>query len=63
MVIPHLTITESAEAPLDEIAARGGGGLCRSSDRVARLEVLVEGPDGRWRTRWRLPLGRDPQSG
>lgn len=55
-VIPHLTVAESKGAPLDEIAAAARRAL-PFRHRVAALEVLVEGGEGRWRTRWRLPLG------
>jgi 2'-5' RNA ligase len=59
VVIPHLTIVESTEAPLDEVGTVAERAL-PFRHRVARLEVLVEGPDGRWRSRWRLRLGRQP---
>jgi 2'-5' RNA ligase len=58
-VVPHLTLTESATAPLDEIALTAERHLpfvCR----LDRLVVLVEGPDARWRDRWRIPLGLRP---
>jgi 2'-5' RNA ligase len=58
-VIPHLTVAESAEAPLDDIAAEARGTL-PFERRVSALEVIVEGGDGRWHTRWRLPLGVRP---
>ena len=55
-VIPHLTITESADSPLDVIAAEAAASLPFERP-VTRLEVLVEGPDSRWRAHWRIPLG------
>jgi 2'-5' RNA ligase len=55
-VVPHLTITESAEAPLDEIAAEAAASLPFERP-VTRLEVLVEDGVGRWHGRWRIPLG------
>lgn len=55
-VIPHLTLVESATAPLDEIAAAAQRHLPFTC-RVALMEVLVEGPDERWRGHWRIPLG------
>ena len=55
-VIPHLTITESPDAPLEAIAAEAAGSLPFERP-VKRLEVLVEGPDSRWRAHWRIPLG------
>lgn len=55
-VIPHLTLVESATAPLDTIAAAARRHL-PFTRRVALMEVLVEGPDERWRGHWRIPLG------
>ncbi len=56
VVVPHLTITESGDAPLDEIAADAAATL-PLGHRVSALDVLVEGGDGRWRSRWRIALG------
>jgi 2'-5' RNA ligase len=57
VVIPHLTVTETADgAPLDEIAADAGRWL-PFSHRATALELLVESSEGRWRRHWRLPLG------
>ena len=58
VVIPHLTITEAdvGAAPLAEITALAGGSL-PFVRRATALETIVEGPDGRWRSRWRIPLG------
>ena len=58
-VVPHLTVAEADTAPLDGIAADAGRWL-PFSHRAAALEVLVESPAGRWRRRWRLPLGVRP---
>ena len=55
-VIPHLTVAESATAPLDQIALAAADHL-PIRHRVTMLEVLVEGVEGRWHGRWRLPLG------
>jgi 2'-5' RNA ligase len=56
-VVPHLTIAENADAPLDEIAAAASGAL-PFEHAVTSLAVLVETTDGRWHGHWRLPLGR-----
>jgi 2'-5' RNA ligase len=56
-VIPHLTLVESAAAPLDEIADLARRHL-PFTHRVSVMEVLVEGPDARWRGHWRIPFGR-----
>jgi 2'-5' RNA ligase len=55
-VIPHLTLAESGEAPLDDVAAAAQRVL-PFRHRIASLEVLVEGGESPWRTQWRLPLG------
>jgi 2'-5' RNA ligase len=60
-VVPHLTISEANEpivneAALEAIAARAAEALPVRT-RVSRLEVLIETSDGRWRSRWRIPIG------
>ena len=55
-VIPHLTVAESDDAPFDEIVAAAAGVL-PFVHWASALEVLVEGGEGRWHSRWRLPLG------
>jgi 2'-5' RNA ligase len=54
-VIPHLTIAESDDGPLGEVAEHVRTAL-PFERRVSALELIVEGGDGRWRTRWRVPL-------
>ena len=56
-IVPHLTVAESAVAPLDVVAAEAEAAL-PFQHRVTRLDVLVQGPDERWHSRWRIPLGR-----
>lgn len=58
-IVPHLTVAESTTAPLDAIGHEAGQAL-PFHHRVSRLEVLVQGPDERWRPRWRLRLGVRP---
>lgn len=57
--IPHLTVTEAEEAPLDAIAAEAERWLPFTYHATA-LEVLIESPAGRWRRHWRIPLGVRP---
>ena len=47
---------DSSTSPLDVIAAEAAASLPFERP-VTRLEVLVEGPDSRWRAHWRIPLG------
>jgi 2'-5' RNA ligase len=58
-VIHHLTVVESQTVALDGIAAEVEPFL-PFERLVAAIEVIVEGPDGRWRLRWRIPLGVRP---
>jgi 2'-5' RNA ligase len=62
VVLPHLTITEPNEDEPDEAALDAIAGAAARElpfgARVSRLEVLVEGDDGRWRGRWRISLGQ-----
>ncbi len=60
-VIPHLTITESEAAPWDSIVDRATRAL-PFRHKVEALEVLIEGGDGQWNRRWRIPLGVRPLS-
>jgi len=58
--VPHITV---AEGPLfDDPRLVGDPALSRlpSAARAAGLEVIVEGHDGRWRTRWQIRLGDTP---
>jgi 2'-5' RNA ligase len=55
-IVPHLTLTESAEAPLDVIAASARRYL-PFTRAVPSIEVLAQRGDGRWHRHWRLPLG------
>ncbi len=55
-VVPHLTVTEADGADLDAISDRAATSLPFGC-RITALEVIVEGDDGRWRPRWRIPLG------
>ena len=54
-VIPHLTVAETDGAALEEIRAAAQAALPFEA-AADGLEVLVEGDDGRWRRRWRLPF-------
>ncbi len=55
-IIPHLTVAESTEAPLDDVATEAEAAL-PFGHRVSRLDVLVQGPDDRWHSLWRIRLG------
>ena len=58
-VVPHLTLVESDAAPLDPIAGAAERHL-PFARHVAAIELLIESGDGRWRGRWRIPLGVRP---
>jgi len=54
-VIPHLTVVEGDDVDVEEIVETASAALPFEA-RADGLEVLVEGDDGRWRRRWRLPF-------
>ena len=54
-VIPHLTVAETDGVDLEEIRAAAQVALPFEATADG-LEVLVEGDDGRWRPRWRIPF-------
>ncbi len=58
-VIPHMTVVESETAPLDTVeeVARS---VVPFRARAERLEVWCQDAAGRWRPRWRIPLGLRP---
>ncbi len=55
-IVPHLTLADSADIALDRILGDALSALPLER-RAATIEVLVEDRGGRWRTRWRIPLG------
>jgi 2'-5' RNA ligase len=55
-IVPHLTLADSADGPLDRILGDALSALPLER-RAAMIEVLAEDRGGRWRTRWRIPLG------
>lgn len=54
-VVPHLTIADSLEAPLDEIERAVAPGLPVEA-KAREVALMVEGDDGRWATRRCYPL-------
>lgn len=54
-VIPHVTVVESHEAPLEEIRSSAQAALPFEAAAEA-LDILVQGEGGPWRRRWRLPF-------
>lgn len=55
-IVPHLTIASDDRAHLRAVQAEADGSLPLRR-RVSSAALIVEGADGRWRTRRRLPLG------
>jgi hypothetical protein len=55
-VVPHLTIADDEATRMDSNAAEAARCL-PFRRRVTHAALIVEGADGRWRTRRRLPLG------
>jgi len=60
-VIAHLTVVEAdaGTAPLEAIEAEAAA-LLPFTRRADRLELWCQDAAGRWRPRWRLPLGGRP---
>jgi 2'-5' RNA ligase len=58
-VIAHLTVVEAdaGTAPLEAIEAEAAA-LLPFTSRADRLELWCQDAAGRWRPRWRLPLGQ-----
>jgi 2'-5' RNA ligase len=56
-VVPHLTLTNTPDAPVDAVAGAARHWLPFSRP-VSAFELLVEDGTGRWTRRWRLPLAR-----
>ena len=59
VVIPHLTVVESEDAPLDaveDLARR----VVPFPGRAERLELWCQNAAGRWRPHWRLPFAVRP---
>ena len=59
-VIPHLTVVESEDAPLDADRADRRAGHPVHGRRAERLELWCQDAAGRWRPRWRMPFGVRP---
>ena len=58
VLVPHLTVSETDDpAILDAVARDLAVVRLPIRARARRLEVMTELDDGRWRLRWRLPLG------
>ena len=58
-VIPHLTIAESEDAPLERVVAAVEAQLPFDA-RADRLELWLQDEGGRWRPHWTFPLGVRP---
>jgi 2'-5' RNA ligase len=56
-IVPHLTVVEGDEAPMDEIAIELEAEP-PFDRRVRAIEVITPSETGPWRVRWRLPLGQ-----
>jgi hypothetical protein len=56
-IIPHLTLAESEDAGLVSRLERSVASLLPIAAKVTHVEVASTVSNGRWRLRWRLPLG------
>ena len=58
-VVPHLAIAIGDGAKFDDLEAEAARSL-PFARRIDEVLVIAERPGGRWRTRWRFNLERDP---
>jgi 2'-5' RNA ligase len=58
--VPHVTIAEGDAFDEAAILADPGWRLLPLARRAVAIEVITQPEGGRWRTIWRLPLGRMP---
>jgi 2'-5' RNA ligase len=60
--VPHVSVAEGAAADdARTIGARAWDALPLPR-RATAIEVIARGPDGRWRSVWRIAFGRRPRS-
>ena len=56
--VPHVSVAEGS-AVIDPASRAGAAWRALPQVRQARrIDVIARDPGGRWRTRWRIPLGR-----
>jgi 2'-5' RNA ligase len=56
--VPHVTIAEGPAIGSSDVLEHRGWSALPARRRVASIEVIAPGDDGRWGTVWRVPLGR-----
>ncbi|HUQ44290.1 MAG TPA: 2'-5' RNA ligase family protein [Candidatus Limnocylindria bacterium] len=60
--VPHVSVAEGS-AVIDPVTLEGAAWRSLPQvRRAARIDVIVRDAGGRWRTRWRIPLGRPGRS-
>ena len=62
-LIAHLLVIQTADRLEREAARAAAMRVCPFHAAVTELEVLTEDDEGRWRLRWRLPLGSPAPDG
>jgi 2'-5' RNA ligase len=55
--VPHVTVVEGACVSDPALGADPAWRALPRARRATSIEVIATGPDGRWRTIWRIPLG------
>jgi 2'-5' RNA ligase len=56
--VPHLTVAKGASVDDPDVSADAAWLTLPRVALATALEVIIEGDDGRWRTRWRIRLGQ-----
>ena len=60
-IVPHLTVVETDQVPVDAVVRQLEAGL-PFSHRIRAIEVITPSEAGPWHLRWRLLLGRRASS-
>jgi 2'-5' RNA ligase len=60
--VPHVSIAEGHASGLASATADPAWGALPEVRQATRIDVIARGANGRWRTLWRIPLGRPSRS-
>ena len=60
--VPHVSVAEGAAANDPRTLGDPAWAALPRPSRASAIEVIARGPGGRWRTAWRIGLGRRPRS-
>jgi 2'-5' RNA ligase len=60
--VPHVSVAEGSAAKDPRTIGETAWAALPRPGRASAMEVIARGPGGRWRTVWRIGLGRRPRS-